>query len=68
MSKECIPTDVAARILGIKRQLLYDLMSSGRVDLGIVIPGRRRTYKVYRAKLARYLGRDEDYVWPEEEE
>ena len=70
-SSEVISVDVAAMILGIRPQGVRNLMSSGKADLGIVIKGNGRnghnTYRIYRAKLARHLGRDPDHIWPEEE-
>lgn len=69
-SSEVIPVKTAAAILGIYPQGVRLLMESGKVDLGLVIKSRGKagnnTYRIYRAKLAKYLGRDPDYVWPEE--
>ena len=71
-SSEIIPLETAAMILGIRPQGVRILMTSGKVDLGFVIKGNGKnghnTYKVCRAKLARYMGREPDYVWPEEKE
>ena len=71
-SSEIITIETAAAILGIRPHGVRILMASGQADLGLVVKGRGRnshnTYRVYRAKLARYLGRDPDYVWPEEQQ
>lgn len=71
MSSEIISIDVAAKILGMYPQGVRNLMASGKADLGFVSKAKGRnghnSYRVYRAKLARYVGREPDYVWPEEE-
>lgn len=70
MSSDIISIDTAAAILGIHPQGVRLLMATGRADLGLVVKGKGRnshnTYRIYRAKLARYVGREPDYVWPEE--
>ena len=71
MADEVIPTKTAAQILGMKRQYMLDEMAAGRLDIGWVKPKGKKmsshcTYRVYRAKLAKHLGREPDYVWPEE--
>lgn len=70
-SSEVIPLKTVAAILGFREQGVRNLMASGKVDLGFVQKGNGRnghnTYRIYRAKLAKYLGRPPDYVWPEEQ-
>lgn len=73
MPSEIIRTEVAAKILGMKKQYLLDEIAAGRIDIGWYKPrGSKQsshgTYKIFRAKLARFLGREPDYVWPEESE
>lgn len=64
---DIVSIETAAAILGIYPQGVRDQMAAGKLDIGLVIKGKgRNTYRIYRAKLARYLGREQDYVWPEE--
>ena len=68
---EVIPNKTAAKILGMRKQFMLDEMAAGRLKIGYVKPrgkkaASRGTFHVYRAKLAEYLGRPSDYVWPEE--
>lgn len=66
-SSEIIPIQTVAEILGICPQGVRDRMTDGKLNIGLVLKGRgRNTYRIYRAKLAKYLGREPDYVWPEE--
>lgn len=69
-ASEVIPNEIAAKILGMKKQYMFDLMRDKRIDIGTVIPGKDRHSRsviyVYRAKLARHLGREPDHVWDEE--
>ena len=69
-SSELIPVPVAAKILGIYPQGVRDKMAKGELEIGYVQVGkhRRNTYRIYRAKLASYLGRPSGYIWPEEAE
>lgn len=71
MKGEIIPIPIAAKILGIYPQGVRILMASGKADLGLVIKAKGKnghnSYRVYRAKLAKYVGREPDHVWPEEE-
>lgn len=70
MTTEIIPNEVAAKILNMSRQEMFRNMIDGKLDIGWVKPRKKRTgkatYRVYRAKLAKHLGRDPDYVWDEE--
>ncbi len=68
-SSEIIPIQTVAEILGIYPQGVRDKMASGELDIGYTVRHKksgRHTYRIYRAKLAKYLGREPDYVWPEE--
>lgn len=71
-SSEKIPLQTVAKILGIYPQGVRQLMDSGKLDIGIVISnGRkdgRKTYRVYRSKLAKFLDKPADFHWPEEDE
>ena len=40
---------------GIDRLTLYKLMDLGTVDLGVVIPGKRKTYVFFRPKVERFV-------------
>lgn len=72
MASEVIPTDIAAKILGMNKQWMLDEMAAGNLKIGFVKkkdPKKRSghgSYRVYRAKLAEHLGREPDHVWPEE--
>lgn len=67
---EVIPNDIAAKILKMSRQYMYDEMSAGRLNIGHIKRSKKRSghnqYYVYRAKLAAHLGRPADHQWPEE--
>lgn len=66
-SSETIPVATAAAILGICPQGVRDQMASGKLDIGLCRKSKgRNTYRVFRAKLAKYMGREPDYIWPEE--
>ena len=66
---DIIPINTAAMILGICPQGVRDQMASGKLDIGTCKKNKgRNTYRVHRAKLAKYMGRDPDYIWPEEKE
>ena len=68
---EVIPNKVAARILGMSKQYMFDEMAAGRLDIGWMKPRGKKaashgSFKVYRGKLALFLNKPSDYVWPEE--
>ena len=54
----------AAKLLGMSVSRMHALMDRGLIDIGVVIqplPGyKKRSYQVYRHKLNRWLGLDED--------
>ena len=72
MSSEVIPNNIAAKILNMRYQTMINNMETGVLDIGWVKPKDKKkrsgkaTCHVYRAKLAKHLGRDPDFVWPEE--
>ena len=54
----------AARLLGMSVARMHALMDRGLIDIGVVIqplPGcTKRSYQVYKHKLNKWLGLDED--------
>lgn len=53
-----IPTQRAAEILGIGKLYMMQEMRAGRMDLGYVSKGKRKTYVIFRAKLEKMIGRE----------
>lgn len=49
-----ITIEEAAKELGISRQLLRILMQKGKLDIGFVIDGKRKTYVIFEEKLKRW--------------
>jgi hypothetical protein len=52
-----IPVNVAARIMGVIPQFIYQEMREGRMDLGYVTGNKRKQYIIFRAKLEKMIGR-----------
>lgn len=58
---ERVPTDQAAREIGVAVQTLYYRMEQGEWDLGTVVKsrtGKTTRHIVFRAKLDRFLGKE----------
>ncbi len=67
MASERIPLDVVAKVTGHKVTYVRARMLAGDWDIGTVTKvGKKHCFDVFRAKLARHMGRPLDYVWPEE--
>lgn len=54
----------AAKLLGMSVSRMHALMDRGLIDIGVVIqplPGnKKKSYQVYKHKLDRWLGLDDD--------
>lgn len=65
MKSERVTVKEAAEILGIGVQSLRDKMADGTINIGTVVKGkpnqygsRQNTYLIYRAKLERFIGKE----------
>ena len=64
---ERMTVEQVAMITGHKVTYVRARMLDGSWDIGTVTKvGKKHCFDVFRAKLARHMGRPLDYVWPEE--